>query len=103
MPAQKRLEELKLEAQISPLPPVVLGGLLVVPIGLIKAICGQEARVPTVPDTQASAARARAIVMAIERRLPRNSAALRRPGPRSRTPRDGKGDAIRAGARLRAA
>ena len=32
---QKRLEDLKLEAQISPLPPVVLGGLLVVPIGLI--------------------------------------------------------------------
>ena len=30
---QKRLEELKLEAQISPLPPVVLGGLLVVPAG----------------------------------------------------------------------
>ena len=30
---QKRLEELKLEAQISPLPPVVLGGLLVVAQG----------------------------------------------------------------------
>ena len=30
----KRLEELKLEAHISPLPPVVLGGLLVVPVGL---------------------------------------------------------------------
>ena len=30
---RKRLEELKLEAQISPLPPVVLGGLLVVPRG----------------------------------------------------------------------
>ena len=30
---QKRLEELELEAQISPLPPVVLGGLLVVPAG----------------------------------------------------------------------
>ena len=35
---QKRLEELKLEAQISPLPPVVLGGLLVVPKGLIDEI-----------------------------------------------------------------
>ncbi|TVR57695.1 MAG: DEAD/DEAH box helicase, partial [Candidatus Competibacteraceae bacterium] len=32
---QKRLEDLRLEAQISPLPPVVLGGLLVVPIGLL--------------------------------------------------------------------
>ena len=30
---RKRLEDLKLEAQISPLPPVVLGGLLVVPKG----------------------------------------------------------------------
>ena len=35
---QKRLEELKLEAQISPLPPVVLGGLLVVPMGLLAAM-----------------------------------------------------------------
>jgi len=67
---QKRLEDLKLEAQLSPLPPVVLGGLLVVPIGLIKAITGQAPAAPTVPvDTQISAARARAIVMDIERRL----------------------------------
>ena len=29
---QKRLEELKLENQIAPLPPVVLGGLLVIPM-----------------------------------------------------------------------
>ena len=35
---QKRLEELKLEAQISPLPPVVLGGFLVVPMGLLTAM-----------------------------------------------------------------
>jgi len=67
---QKRLEDLKLEAQLSPLPPVVLGGLLVVPIGLIKAISGGRTSTPTAPvDTQASAARARAIVMDIERRL----------------------------------
>ena len=38
---QKRLEELKLEAQISPLPPVVLGGLLVVPAGLLAAMTGR--------------------------------------------------------------
>ena len=67
---QKRLEELKLEAQISPLPPVVLGGFLVVPAGLIAAMCqkpvqAESARV----DTQAVAARARAIVMQIERSL----------------------------------
>ncbi len=67
---QKRLEDLKLEAQLSPLPPVVLGGLLVVPIGLIRAMSGQEAGAPTAPhDTQVSAARARAIVMDIERSL----------------------------------
>jgi SNF2 family DNA or RNA helicase len=67
---QKRLEDLKLEAQLSPLPPVVLGGLLVVPMGLLKDMTGQKAGPPTAPaDTQASAARARAIVMEIERRL----------------------------------
>ena len=67
---QKRLEELKLEAQISPLPPVVLGGLLVVPAGLLAAMTGQELPAPTSStDTQASAARARAIVMEVERGL----------------------------------
>src|SRR5439155_6823025 len=52
------------------LPPVVLGGLLVVPTGLIAAITGRSLT-PTGPaqDTQASAARARAIVMEIERSL----------------------------------
>jgi SNF2 family DNA or RNA helicase len=67
---QKRLEDLKLEAQISPLPPVVLGGLLVVPIGLVKAMTGQSDPVPATPvDTQISAARARAVIMDIERGL----------------------------------
>ncbi|MDP1902287.1 MAG: helicase-related protein [Rubrivivax sp.] len=67
---EKRLQDLKLEAQISPLPPVVLGGLLVVPMGLLAAMTGMSAASPTVPaDTQASAARARAVVMEIERSL----------------------------------
>jgi SNF2 family DNA or RNA helicase len=67
---QKRLEELKLEAQISPLPPVVLGGMLVVPIGLIRAMAGQEEPAPSAPvDTQISAARARAVIMEVERSL----------------------------------
>jgi hypothetical protein len=48
---------------------VVLGGLLVVPIGLIKAMTGQQPRRPRPVDTQISAARARAIVMDIERSL----------------------------------
>jgi SNF2 family DNA or RNA helicase len=69
---QKRLEELKLEAQLSPLPPVVLGGLLVVPTGLIKVMTGkgEELGAPTRSiDTQVSAARARDIVMEVERAL----------------------------------
>ena len=41
--AQKRLDELELERQISPLPPVVLGGVLVVPAGLIAAMTGATA------------------------------------------------------------
>jgi hypothetical protein len=67
---QKRLEELKLEAQISPLPPVILGGLLVVPAGLIAIITGKTTVATSAPvDTQASAARARAVVMTTERNL----------------------------------
>lgn len=67
---QKRLEDLKLEAQISPLPPVVLGGLLVVPMGLLATMMGRAATALTTPaDTQVSAARARAFVMEIERGL----------------------------------
>ncbi len=67
---QKRLEDLKLEGQISPLPPVVLGGLLVVPMGLIKAMTGEPGLGSTTPtDTQASGARARAVIMEIERGL----------------------------------
>ena len=67
---EKRLQDLKLEAQISPLPPVVLGGVLVVPMGLLAAMAGMAASTPTAPaDTQASAARARAVVMEIERSL----------------------------------
>jgi hypothetical protein len=66
----KRLEELKLEAQISPLPPVVLGGLLVIPAGLLAAMTGRAAARSFSPvDTQLSAARARAIIMDVERGL----------------------------------
>ena len=67
---RKRLEELKLEAQISPLPPVVLGGLLVVPKGLVDAMSGWASMgTRTAVDTQESAARARSIVMKTERSL----------------------------------
>jgi len=67
---QKRLAELDREAQISALPPVVLGGLLVVPLGLIASMTGRPLPAIGRPaDTQASAARARAIVMEVERTL----------------------------------
>lgn len=67
---QKRLEELRLEAQISPLPPVVLGGLLVIPKGLIDAMRDWQEEAATAAgttDKQAVAARARAIIMDVER------------------------------------
>ena len=67
---EKRMEELKREQQISPLPPVVLGGLLVVPIGLISAISGRPLPANTESvDNQAVAAKAREIVMEIEKQL----------------------------------
>jgi hypothetical protein len=68
---QKRMKELGQERQISALPPVVLGGLLVVPIGLISKITGkalpESSTSPT--DTQAAGAQARDIIMEIERNL----------------------------------
>lgn len=67
---EKRLEELKQERQLSPLPPVIIGGLMIVPIGLLQAMKGQpRATTAESPDTQASATRARTIVMEIERSL----------------------------------
>ena len=67
---QGRLAELDREAQISALPPVVLGGLVVIPMGLLAKITGRPLpESQNNPDTQASAARARAAVMEVERSL----------------------------------
>lgn len=67
---QKRMEQLDLEAQIAPLPPVVISGLVVVPAGLLAAITGRPLPATAQPvETQAAAARARAIVMEVERGL----------------------------------
>jgi superfamily II DNA or RNA helicase len=67
---QKRMEELSLERQISASPPVILGGLLVVPMGLLAVMTGRpDVTITSSVDTQAAAARARAIVMEIESRL----------------------------------
>lgn len=66
---EKRMEELQLERQIAPLPPVVLGGVLVIPKGLLERMTGKAPRTTVPVDTQAVAARARAIVMGIEQHL----------------------------------
>ena len=66
---QKRLEDLRLEAQISPLPPVVIGGALIVPAGLLATMTGKEQPGTHPVDTMVAAARARGIIMDIERRL----------------------------------
>ena len=67
-----RLDELQRERQITSLPPLVQGAALIVPLGLIRAMLGQPvatAETAAVADTQAAAARARAIVMEVERGL----------------------------------
>lgn len=67
----RRLDEIKRERQISPLPPNVLGGVLVVPAGLIAKMRGislildDKAEI----DRLAVAARAREIIMQVERDL----------------------------------
>lgn len=66
---QKRMEELELEAQLSPLPPVVLGGLLVVPAGLLTKMKSLPVKTKQSVDTQVAAAKAREIIMEIERKL----------------------------------
>ena len=63
---QKRFEELRRDRQISPRPPLVLGGLLVVPRGLIDAMTGGSKPTTKGVDTQAAAAEARRLVMETE-------------------------------------
>ena len=50
------------------LPPVVLGGALIVPAGLLRKMSGLAATAPA-RDTQAAAARARAAVIQVEKGL----------------------------------
>ena len=67
---QKRMGDLDLEAQVSALPPIALGGFVVMPAGLIAQMTGRPLSQSTqAVDTQASAARARAIILEIERQL----------------------------------
>ncbi|EKQ69980.1 DNA/RNA helicase, superfamily II, SNF2 family [Leptolyngbyaceae cyanobacterium JSC-12] len=68
---QKRLAELEQERQLSPLPPVVIGGALVVPIGLLQRLQGKRASAPATfaRETQRVEQAAMAAVMATERAL----------------------------------
>nr|WP_322815380.1 DUF3883 domain-containing protein [Chloroflexus sp.] len=67
---KRRMQELDRESQLSPLPPVLVGGALIIPRGLLDALTGRSSTIPSQPaDMQAIAARARAIVMEIERSL----------------------------------
>ena len=65
------MEQLDLEAQVSALPPVALGGLVIVPAGLLAEMTGSPLPVSAqAVDTQAAAARARrSIIMDVERSL----------------------------------
>lgn len=65
-----RLHELDLEAQLAPMPPVILGGVLVIPAGLLMEMQGKAHSVsPASADLLARAARARAVIMQVERDL----------------------------------
>ncbi len=68
---QKRLAELEQERQLSPLPPVVVGGALVVPIGLLQRLQGKRTSAPATfaRETQRVEQAAMAAVMAAERAL----------------------------------
>lgn len=67
---EKRMAQLDLEGRISALPPVIMGGFVIVPAGLLAKMKDATYGIPTFARrTQEVAARARAIVMQVERDL----------------------------------
>lgn len=66
---KRRLDQLDREQQVAPLPPVIVGAVVVIPKGLLAQMAGASVPGSTPVDTMESAARARAIVMNIERAL----------------------------------
>lgn len=68
---QKRLTELEQERKLSPLPPIVLGGAMIIPMGLLRKLTGQAPSTPPdfALDTKESELRAMQAVMETERRL----------------------------------
>jgi superfamily II DNA or RNA helicase len=68
---QKRLAELDQERKLSPLPPVVLGGAMIVPIGMLRKVLGKTDTTPPTfaISTEESERRGMEAVMDAERRL----------------------------------
>ena len=66
---ERRMEELKRAEEVAALPPVVGGGVLVVPVGLLAKIAGKPMEEGGEADRRQVAAAARAIVMEEERKL----------------------------------
>ena len=66
---RRRMDEIRRERQLVPLPPVVVGGVLILPAGLIRKMTGSAVSSIQIHDRQVAGARARAAVMATERRL----------------------------------
>ncbi|TAM79793.1 MAG: DUF3883 domain-containing protein [Acidobacteria bacterium] len=68
---QKRMEELEKERQLSPLPPVVIGGALIVPQGLLHQMKGATQTGPTqfAHDTERVEKLAMDAVLLVERQL----------------------------------
>ncbi|MDW8200637.1 MAG: helicase-related protein, partial [Cyanobacteriota bacterium SKYGB_h_bin112] len=68
---QKRLDELEQERKLSALPPVVIGGALVVPIGLLQRLQGKREATTDMfaQETKRVERAAMAAVMAVERAL----------------------------------
>lgn len=72
---QRRMAELELERQIAPLPPVAIGGSLVVPIGLLRKLLPPAPSEPAAADAVSAEARkkmellAMQMVMEAEKRL----------------------------------
>jgi len=70
---RRRMEELQQEQRLSPLPPIVVGGALVVPIALIRRLKGESREEPSVfaRRTERVERLAMEAVLATERRLDR--------------------------------
>jgi hypothetical protein len=63
---QRRMAELELERQISPLPPVAIGGSLVVPIGLLHKLLPSSAQPGCATDAVSAEARKMMEMLAME-------------------------------------